>query len=195
MHWGHWQTCTYVQAQGGSERQCLLTGPAYYWKVARCSYTLTICISWQSQRNIFRFGNHPEIEMSKQKDEKEDIIQSEFSPFKICMCWVCENIWRQMCNSKWSAMLTKFYGMVAVEFDQRSTAIFEEVNVIFVSKLLSVVWQTLWNISFISRKCLRRFCIIHFFQSWHSVASPFSSSVVISFWLACPLPNHFEEYS
>lgn len=29
--------------------------------------------------------------------------------------------------------------MVAVEFDQRSMAIFEELNVIFVSKLLSVV--------------------------------------------------------
>lgn len=77
--------------------------------------------------------------MSKQKDEKEGIIQSAFSPFKMRMCWVCENTGWQMYNSKQRAMLTKFYGMVAVEFDQGSMTIFEEVNVIFVSKLLSVV--------------------------------------------------------
>lgn len=77
--------------------------------------------------------------MSEQKDEKEGIIQSAVSPFKMCMCWVCENIGWQTYNSKLRPMLTKFYGMVAVEFDQGSMAIFEEVNVIFVSKLLSVV--------------------------------------------------------
>lgn len=55
--------------------------PCLLAKSSRCSSTLTICICRQSQVNIFCFGNHPEIEMSKQKDEKEGIIQSTFFSF------------------------------------------------------------------------------------------------------------------
>lgn len=61
----------------------------------------------------------------------------------MCLCIWGKVISQQMCNSKWKAIQTKFYGMIVVDFDKKSMAIFKKVNVICVSKLLSVVWQTL----------------------------------------------------
>lgn len=62
-------------------KMMLANWPCLLLKSSRCSSTLTICVCWQSQVNIFCFGNQPEIEMSKQKDEKEGIIQSKCFSF------------------------------------------------------------------------------------------------------------------